>query len=308
MRVLLTGAGEFLGAFVLRRLAEAGDIHLTLLDVPEADLPRGLRRIRCDLCDQEATLKALRGRSYDVLLHLSELRGSHGYARLQSENALGTRNLLMALEDRVSRAVIAGSWAVYGEAIGDETLDELSYVDPAGPYGRSMAAREALSREMAGIYGTEICILRLFSLVGPGQSPAEPVSGLARELAGIKLGRFPSVLRTGPLDARRDYVDVRDAAGAFTLAMAHRGHLPERMNVSSGRAPSLRKLLEAMTGSLGIDPKVEEERDGGPMLVRGDPSLAKRTLGWRAEIPLSRTLGDVIRHWIRTLRSPSGAR
>jgi len=308
LRVLLTGAGGFLGSHILRRLEGGEDMHLTLLDLPGADLPRGMRRIRCDLSDQEATVESLQGRTYDVLIHLFGLRGRYDYARLQTANALGTRNLLMALENRVSRAVIAGSWTVYGEVIGDDSLDELSYVDPASAYGRSMAAREALAREMAGLYGTEISILRLFSLVGPGQSSAEPVSGMARELAEIKLRQRPPRMHTGPLDVRRDYVDVRDAARAFTAAMSHSGPIPERMNVASGRARSRRELLQAMAGSLGVDPEVEEERGSGPLMVRGDAALVKRTLGWKAEIPLSRTLADVIREWIRALRAPSSGR
>jgi GDP-4-dehydro-6-deoxy-D-mannose reductase len=309
MRVLLSGAGGFLGSRLLGPLAEDDDIHLTLLDRPEAELPPGMRRVRCDLSDQETTAAALRDRRYDVLLHLAGLLGVRDYARLQAVNALGTKNLLLGLGDRVDRVIVAGSCAVYGEAMDGQPLDELSYVDPPSPYGRSMAAREALAREMAGLYGTELCILRLFNLAGPGQRPVMLIPRLARDLVRIKLGQAPPRLQTGPLDTRRDYVDVRDAARAFLLAMRHRGALPEKMNIASGRTWSGRQILKAMTDSLSIDPELVEKSGGGGIgVVRGDASLAGGTLGWEAAIPMSATLRDVLREWLRRLRPSAGDR
>lgn len=309
MKVLLTGAAGFLGRRVLELLSGPDDIHLTLLDLPGAELPGGLRRLRCDLCQQETVVSVLRGRSYDVLVHLAGLVGDRDYARLQAVNALGTKNLLMGLEDRVDRVIVAGSCAVYGEAMDDEPLDELSYVDPPSPYGRSMAAREALAREMAGLYGTELCTLRLFNLAGPGQRPVMLIPRLARDLARIKLELAPPRLETGPLHTRRDYVDVRDAARAFVLAMGHRGSLPEKINVASGRTWSGRQILEAMTHSLSIDPELEEKAgSGGIGTVRGDASLAAGTLGWKASTPMSVTLRDVLREWLRRLRPSGGDR
>ncbi len=309
MRILLTGAAGFLGRRVLQRLSELDETHLTLLDVPGSELPRGMRRVRCDLCDREMTVAVLRDRNYDVLIHLAGLVGVRDYTRLQAVNALGTKNLLIALGDRVRRAVIAGSCAVYAESIDGEPLDELSHLDPSSAYGRSMAAREALAREMAGLYGTELCILRLFNLAGPGQRPVMLIPSLARNLARIKLGRATPRLETGPLNTRRDYVDVRDAAEAFRAAMNYRGRLPERINIASGRTWSGRQLLKAMASSLSVDPEVVESPGGGGIMeVKGDPSLAESTLGWRAEIPMSATLSDVLRGWLRRLRQSSADR
>ena len=307
MRVLLTGAAGFLGRHVLDRLLDIDDVYLTLLDSPQTELPRGMRRLRCDLSSQEAAFESLRDKSYDVLLHCAR-EPIGDYARLQAVNALGTKNLLTALEDRVPRVIVAGSCAVYGESIDGAPLDEYSYVEPMTVYGRSMAAREALAREMTGLYGTELCILRFFYLLGPEQEPVTTVPSLARDLVRMKLGLAKPRLRTESLDRRRDYVDVRDAASACLMALGSTGRLPERVNIASGRARTIRSIFTAMAGTLALDPEVEEDPVlPGPEVVLGDPALAESSLGWKPETNISVTLKDLLQSWIRRLRNPSSS-
>jgi GDP-4-dehydro-6-deoxy-D-mannose reductase len=104
----------------------------------------------------------------------------------------------------------------------------------------------------------------------------------------------------GNLDARRDFVDVRDAARAYWLAAA-RGTPGEAYNVCSGRASSVRTLLELLLDA--TEAAVEVVPDPGRMrpvdipLLVGDPRKLERATGWRAEIPLRTTLNDLLEWW-----------
>jgi GDP-4-dehydro-6-deoxy-D-mannose reductase len=108
------------------------------------------------------------------------------------------------------------------------------------------------------------------------------------------------VLEVGNLDAVRDFTDVRDVVRAY-WALVERGRAGEVYNVCSGTGLRMRDLLQALIEAAGV--RVEVRVDPArlrpsdvPELV-GDPGRIQAEVGWTPEIPLRRTVADLLQYW-----------
>ena len=101
----------------------------------------------------------------------------------------------------------------------------------------------------------------------------------------------------GNLDAERDYTDVRDTVRAYWQAV-QRAEPGEAYNICSGRALSMQSVLDTLlamsnaTVEINIDP--ERLRPSDVPILLGDASKFTKVTGWQPEIPLERTLADLL--------------
>ena len=109
------------------------------------------------------------------------------------------------------------------------------------------------------------------------------------------------VIEVGNLDARRDFVDVRDVVRAYGLALAH-GHAGAVYNVCSGTERSVRELLDgslALSTVADIDVRQVADRMQAadvPAQVGSYKRLAADT-GWRPEITWEQMMRDLLDYW-----------
>jgi GDP-4-dehydro-6-deoxy-D-mannose reductase len=111
---------------------------------------------------------------------------------------------------------------------------------------------------------------------------------------------LPPEIAVGNVDARRDLTDVRDTVRAYRL-IAERGQPGRAYNVCSGRTVVIRDLLELLLARSRVPIAVRTDparlRPSDQPVVLGDPSRIRDELGWSAEIPLERTLDDLLAYW-----------
>ena len=125
------------------------------------------------------------------------------------------------------------------------------------------------------------------------------VGTITRQVAEAEArGAEEVVLRTGNPNARRDFTDVRDVVRAYVAAIELE---PGVYNVASGRAVSVRELIELLAGATRlrirheIDP--ERVRPGDVPEVRGSATRLRDLTGWEPELPLERTIADALDAW-----------
>jgi GDP-4-dehydro-6-deoxy-D-mannose reductase len=303
--ILVTGAAGFAGSHLLDRLA-CGGARIVAWHRPGGDPPRTAANAQwqaIDLLDRQSVRQAVAQLRPEVVYHCAG--AAHvGRAWDQVESTLaanvrGTHHLLDALRRaRVrSRVVIPSSALVYKRA--DSALAEDDALVPDGPYGVSK-----LAQELAGLHaigdGVEVTIARAFNHFGPRQDPRFVASGFARRIADIEAGRWKPEIAVGNLDARRDLTDVRDTVRAYQ-AIVERGRPGRPYNVCSGRAIAIRDLLDMLLArarvaiTVRVDPTRYRPNDA-PLLL-GDPARIRTELGWTAEIPIERTLDDLLNEW-----------
>jgi GDP-4-dehydro-6-deoxy-D-mannose reductase len=180
-----------------------------------------------------------------------------------------------------------------------DALAEDAPLVPPNPYGLSKLAQELLALRSIPD-GIDVRVARAFNHIGPRQDPFFAAPGFARRIADIERGQWAPEISVGNLDAQRDLTDVRDTVRAYRLIL-ERGVPGRPYNVCSGRAVTIRHLLDLLIArarcpvTVKIDPARYRPNDN-PILL-GDPSRLRDELGWTPEIPLERTVDDLLEYW-----------
>ena len=153
-------------------------------------------------------------------------------------------------------------------------------------------------------FGWRVMVTRGFNQAGPGQSPAFVVSDFAKQVAEIEKGLREPVLRVGNLEAERDFMDVRDTVVAYRMVMGKGAH-GVSYNVCSGRAVSIKSILDTLLGFATVDVEVrkdpEKDRPSDIPVLVGDNSKIQKEIGWEPRIPLEKTLSDTLEYWRKVL-------
>ena len=270
-RVLVTGAGGFIGRHVVAALRSRG------AEVVDAkDLVRDLLR-----ADERA--EAVRHAHADTLVHLAWVT-DEGF--LSSDLNLAweaaTVDLVAGFLAAGGRRVVAsGSCAEYGWSRGG-TFSEDAPLMPHSPYGAAKARTGEAVLRAVDSQGASAAWARMFFLFGRGERPARLVPSMLRACAQ---GR-PVVC--GPRDTVRDFWAVRNVGEA--LAALALSELTGPVNVASGQGVSfgaLGALAERFTGVPGMirfgDRALGE---GEPQLIVADTTRLRTELGFQAPVSL----------------------
>ncbi|XXF80093.1 GDP-mannose 4,6-dehydratase [Myxococcaceae bacterium GXIMD 01537] len=300
MRILVTGADGFVGRHLCAHLRASGD------EVVEAHGPRAegvsSTALHVDIAEQAAVREAVATAQPEAVIHLagfSSVAKSHqNPARVYAVNTLGTVHLLTALRDSApkARVLLVGSGEVYGPVPQDTRATEETPLVPLSPYAASKAAAELVGTQFQRNYGTHVVLARPFNHLGAGQDPTFVVPSFAAQIGAIGLGKIDPVLRTGNLDAVRDFSHVKDVVAAYRLLLME-GVPGQTYNICSGTGRTIRSLLEEMLELSGVRARIELDParlrpSDIPSLV-GAPDKLK-ALGWTPAHTVTEALRDVL--------------
>ena len=300
-KMLLIGAGGFLGAHLLAAAGAAG------FHVAAAGRRPRAGASPCDLLDPVAVSACVEAVKPDLVVNAAGAasvgRSWKRPAETFAINATGVLNLLEAVVRWAPEAHVLciSSADVYGwrETEALPLREELEPL-PITPYGASKAAMEMLCGQYARGHGLRIGVARAFNLIGPGQSGDFAVSGFARSVAEAELAGAPGVeLTLGNSAAVRDFVDVRDAARGL-LELSRQG-LGGTHNLCSGTPLTIAELVEQISRSARLPLTVRRdpglERPADPPALVGDPRRLREATGFVPEISLEQSLADLLDWW-----------
>lgn len=308
-RVLVTGAGGFVGRPLGALLAGRG------WTVTAADLAApAVAGVALDVTDPAAARAVLEAADPGVVFHLAAQ--SHVPTSFQDPlgtwrvNALGTLTLLEALHDLGSEAavVLVSTAEVYGHAFAaGAPVAESAPLAPRNPYAASKAAADTMVRSCA--HERRTVVLRPFNHVGPGQREEFVLPAFAAQIARIEAGLQDPVLRVGNLDARRDFLDVRDVLEAYAGVLERLEELPSggAFNVCSGGTRRIGSILDDLLARSEAHIRVEQDpsrlRPSDVPVACGDPSALQEAIGWTPQVPWDGTVDAVLTDWRRRTRS-----
>lgn len=302
-RVLVTGAGGFIGANLARELADRGaGVHAVVRPGGDpwriADIDGALALHRVDLTDRTELDRTVREVAPELVFHLAArgvLPGRDDVGKILASNVLGTANLLAACEPfPYRRFVHLGGSSEYGP--GDAPRSEEDRLDPATPYGAAKAAASIVCRQVAVASRKPILILRPFSVYGRWEAPTRLVpTAIRAALLGLDLDLTPP-------GCRRDLVFADDVVEACLLALEADTRCGEIVNVGSGVQWANEEVVALIGEVAGRDVRTRvgayPRRPSDTAHWVADTRKAARLLGWRPRHTLPSGLEKTI-SWIR---------
>lgn len=317
-RVLLTGITGFVGSHLAERLLQSGDeVHgLAIEEPPYANLAAIVEHVdihRADLADAASVRAGIEASRPDVVIHLAGQAipslAQRDVAGTIAVNVVGTATVLDAVAAYPGmRLIYASSADVYGipERI---PVGEDAPLRPTNVYAATKAATEALVRELGDRGDNPTVILRPVNQNGPRQHPGLAASGFARQIAEVEAGLTEAVIRHGRLDAARDFLDVRDMARAYVAAMSLAPARTETYNVGTGIAVPIDRVLRILVGLARVPVRTELDpervRPGDATEMAVDAARFRAATDWSPQIPLERSLSDLLDHWRATVAQPA---
>ncbi|ORB31918.1 NAD-dependent epimerase/dehydratase family protein [Mycolicibacterium parafortuitum] len=299
MRVMVTGGAGFVGKQLVRVLKDRADVLVADLlrygtpDWLQGELD-GFSFRRVDIRDAAATRALVEEFAPDVIVHLAAIHYipecDSDPANAVATNVTGTVNLLAACAPG-TRFVFASSGAVYRPDEADHRELE-SVVEPVDIYGHTKHQGEiylrvlAESRDLAGV------IVRLFNVIGPGETNPHLLPAIVAQLRGN-----PESIALGNIWPKRDYIDVLDAASGFAAAALGNEPGPgkcEIVNLASGQQYSVSEIVDRMRSVLSLEFEVRQDerrmRAVDRPFLGADISRIRDVFGWSPQHQLDETL------------------
>ena len=311
MRALVTGATGFVGKHLVQHLIDSGDEVLgTYLGEAPKNFP--CPTVPLDITDSFRCQVLISEHKPDTIYHLAAIafvpEAEKDFRRTMDINVTGAHNIYRAcdvLQQRLS-VVFVSSGEVYGKVAPENIpITENTPTNPNNNYSLSKAMGELVALRYSASGLMRPVVMRAFNHIGPGQHRSFVVSSFAEQLAQIKLGKLPPVVRVGNLEAKKDFTDVRDVVRAYRLA-AERGQ--GVYNVGSNKAVTVRELLDTLIDISGVAVSVEVDplryRPIDVKEIRCSFDKAHRELGWSPKISLRESLEEAFKLWISEHSTP----
>lgn len=309
-KVLVTGAGGFIGSHLAERLVDLGAnvrgfVHYNSLGrwgwLDTSAVKDELEVVIGDIADRDSVCNAIQ--DVDVVFHLAALIGiPYSYQAPSSyvqTNVVGTLNVMQAaLENGVGRVVHTSTSEAYGTA-QYVPIDEKHPLQGQSPYSATKIGADKLAESFFRSFGLPVATIRPFNTYGPRQSARAIIPTVISQLL------TQSELRLGNLSPTRDLNFVADTVEGFLHVASEPKAIGEVINIGNGKEISIgdltQKIFKLMGKKVSIVSESQRERPEASEVDRlcADISKARMLLDWEPKYSLDDGLSKTIA-WVES--------
>ncbi len=314
MKILITGITGFVGSHLAEYILNLNEEHelfgLCRWRSPRDNLANIYNKITlldADLCDLSALIRHFKAIRPDIIFHLAAqsyvLTSFNSPIQTLWSNVIGTTNLLEAIRIVEINPVIhiCSSSEVYGQVSEtDVPIKETCPFKPASPYAVSKVGEDMVAFQYWTSYGIRTIRTRMFTHTGPRRGDVFAMSFFAKQVAAGELGLSEPVISVGNLKSVRTFCDVRDAVRAYWILVSQ-CKAGEVYNIGGNRTLTIGQALDIL---LSFSQKKFEIKVDPQLLRPSDVTLQipcidkfRNETGWKPEIPLEKTLQDILDYW-----------
>lgn len=302
-KILVTGAGGFIGGWLVRDLLDKGFTDIVAVDIKEFsnwyqifDQPTNYV---LDLRNSENCLKAMDG--VRIVYNLAADMGGMGF--IEKNKALCMLSVLInsnliniAKNQNVKRYFYASSACVYKQNLQISTHNlglkesDAYPADPEDGYGWEKLFSERMCNHYYQDYGLEVRVGRFHNVYGPygtfdGGREKAPAAVCRKVAKAVLSGNFEIEI-WGDGEQTRSFTYIDDTIHGVSLMMAGKYALP--LNIGSSEEVSINQLVDMVEDIAGIKLARKYLLDA-PKGVRGrnsDNTLIKQIFDWEPSIKL----------------------
>ena len=308
MKVLVTGAGGFVGEYLIRLLKQH-EHDVVAIGINNGKFLHDMQVTShvVNIMDSQVLQEVMRNEKPDAVFHLAAISNvpiSWENPELTVDiNVHGTINVLQALYkvNPNAKFINIGSSDEYGlTAKQGIPLTEDMPCQPQNPYAISKYSAEQVILQLGKKYDMNVVSTRSFNHYGPGQGRGFVISDFAYQIAAIECGEIEATLKVGNLNVARDFTFVTDVVEAYVALLENA--VPSGVyNVCSGVARDLNAVLQDLLNlaSVNIDVSVVKEKfrvSEVPIFI-GSAEKLQNTLGWVPMYDYSKGLNDTVEYW-----------
>ena len=306
-KVLVTGAGGFIGSHLTERLFELGAkikafVRYTsradegFIKYFSDDLRKHMDIVYGDIRELETVVKAMDG--VDIIFNLAALVGiPYSYIHPQEvieANTIGTLNVLMAARDvGVEKLVQTSTSEVYGTA-RYVPINEDHPKQPQSPYSASKIAADAIALSFYHSFDLPVAVIRPFNTYGPRQSDRAVIPSIISQVL------TKDRLTLGNTTPTRDFTFVTDTAEGFIKVAGSEKSVGMEINIGSGQEISIEDLIKKIISLVGRDIVIEHDKErfrpahSEVERLCADNTSARNVLGWSPKVSLTHGLEETI--------------
>lgn len=284
MKALVTGAGGFIGRYLVPALVDKGySVVATDLVVPK-DVHSSEQLVwkPLDVSRSDSVYKMMLTERPDAVIHLvSWLAGpcEADPLRAWEINFLSAQYLLDAgIAAGLKRFVFSSSISVFGKGLPEPVQDD-AVKEPGTMYGQTKLACEHMLRWYKNKHGVEVGAVRFPWVYGPGRENG--ITAMYSSKLLDALARHEPLHITSP-EEKGDWLYVKDAVSALILVLESKTIPQVGYNIMSG----LYSIREAMAVAKKVCPEAvisfanDARPSDNPYPLSYDDSRARRDLGW----------------------------
>lgn len=307
MRILVTGAGGFVGKHLVDLLQQRGHQVYAGFYSRENLFDHRVTNIKLDVLDMNYVAGVLKDIQPDGIVHLaaqSNVKVSWESPTLTTQmNIVSLINIMEGMKIACPKAKLLsiGSSEEYGSAgRTGEILTEDSPCQPQNPYAVSKYAAGQLALQLGAKDHINVAHVRPFNHFGPGQHLGFVVSDFSSQIVQIERGNIEPILKVGNLGSYRDFTDVRDIVRAYAMLLESEFNTGI-YNICSETPREINSILNSLVRNANVHIEVQIDpnkfRTIDVPMYRGSSEKLRRVITWEPTMEFESSLVETLNWW-----------